>query len=99
MTTLLLIATLAHHSFAAEFDQNKTIVLKGAVTKVEWFNPHMVYLDVKNDQGVVQRWQCEGGAPNTLTRNGWTKDSLKPGDEVSVAGISPKPVQNCNASS
>jgi Family of unknown function (DUF6152) len=99
MTTLLLIATLVHHSFAAEFDQNKTIVLKGAITKVEWFNPHIwLYLDVKNDQAVVQRWQCEGGAPNTLTRNGWTKDSLKPGDQVTIDGYLAKDgSKTCNA--
>ena len=52
-----------HHSFAAEFDANKFVTLKGAVTKIEWANPHIwVYLDVKDDQGNVQPWQCEGGA-------------------------------------
>src|SRR5689334_22502178 len=77
----------AHHSFAAEFDINKPVKLTGAVTKLEWMNPHIwVYLDVKDDQGTLQHWQCEGGAPNTLTRNGWSKDSLRYGDQVTIDG-------------
>ena len=76
----------AHHAFASEFDSNKPVTLTGAVTKLEWMNPHIwLYLDVK-DAGSVQQWQCEGGAPNTLTRNGWSKDSLKSGDEVTIEG-------------
>ena len=77
----------AHHSFAAEFDANKTVTLKGTVTKLEWTNPHIwVYLEVKDDQESLQHWQCEGGPPNTLTRNGWTKDSLKFGDQITING-------------
>ena len=75
--------TYAHHSFAAEFDSSKTVTLTGSVTKLEWMNPHIwVYLDVKDEH-----WQCEGGAPNTLTRNGWSRDSLKHGDQITIDGF------------
>ena len=78
----------AHHSFAAEFDSSKPVKLSGAVTKVEWGNPHIwVYLDVKDDQGTLQHWQCEGGAPNTLTRNGWSMNSLKTDGQITIEGF------------
>jgi len=88
----------AHHSFAAEFDINKPVTLKGVMTKMEWMNPHIwVYLDVSDDSSAVQHWQCEGGAPNTLTRNGWNRDSLKSGDRVVVEGFLAKDRSNtCN---
>jgi len=93
---------LAHHSFSAEFDNNKKIVLKGNVTKVDWLNPHIwIYIDVKDDKtGAVAAWQCEGGAPNSLTRNGWTKNDLKKGDAISINGTLAKDAsKTCNASS
>lgn len=77
----------AHHSFAAEYDRNKPITLKGIVTRVEWQNPHIYfYLDVKGADGAVENWAIEGGAPNTLYRAGWRKDSLQAGNEVTVDG-------------
>ncbi len=94
-------SVFAHHSFSAEFDSSKPVSLKGTVTKVDWLNPHIwIYLDVKDDSGKVQTWQCEGGAPNSLTRNGWTKNDLKKGDSISVTGTHAKDATNtCNASS
>lgn len=76
---------LAHHSFAAEFDANQPITLKGVVTKVEWMNPHIYfYMDVKDENGKVVNWAAEGAPPNALYRNGWRKDSLKPGDAITI---------------
>jgi hypothetical protein len=98
----LLAATLplvAHHSFAAEFDSAKPVSLQGVVTKLDWMNPHIwIYLDTKDDSGAVAHWQCEGGPPNTLTRNGWSRDSLKIGDQASIEGFRSKDGTNtCNA--
>jgi hypothetical protein len=76
-----------HHSFAAEYDRSKSVTLKGTVTKVEWMNPHArFYVDVKDDKGAVTNWEFELGSPNGLMRSGWTRNSLKQGDVITVAG-------------
>ena len=78
---------VAHHSFAAEFDANTPIELTGTVTKVAWNNPHtFFYIDVQAPDGKVQNWALEMGSPNGLMRRGWTRDSMKIGDVVSVTG-------------
>jgi len=81
----------AHHSFAAEFDANAPVVLKGTITKMEWINPHSwIHIDVKNPDGTVTEWMVEGGTPNTLIRRGFTRDSVKAGMEITVEGYRAK---------
>jgi len=77
----------AHHSFAAEFDQNQVVTLMGTVTQMEWVNPHaMIHLAVKNSDGTVTDWRIEGNTPNSLLRAGLTKKTLEPGTELVVRG-------------
>ena len=81
----------AHHSFAAEFDRNKTITVTGTVQKLEWTNPHArLYVEGKDETGKMQTWDFELGPPNGLMRNGWNRNSLKPGHEVTVNGFRSK---------
>ena len=89
----------AHHAFAAEFDSSKAVTVKGTVNKVEWTNPHIwIYVDMKDESGTIVRWQCEGGSPNTLTRQGWSRDSLKAGEQVTIEGFRAKNGTNtCNS--
>lgn len=77
----------AHHSFSAEYDSKKQVTLKGIVTKVEWMNPHVYfYLDVTDESGNITNWAMEMGPPNGLERSGWTRNTMKVGDEVIVEG-------------
>jgi len=90
VTTGLLVTALpilAHHSFSAEYDFARPVTLQGTVVKWELINPHgWITLDVKDGTGKVVRWAIETGNPNALLRAGWRKDSLKPGDEVTIEG-------------
>ena len=86
---------LAHHAFAAEYDAKKPVKLTGTVTKLEWLNPHTwFYIDVKDDTGKVTNWGFEMGSPNGLLRSGWTRNSMKPGDVVTVEGSRAKDGSN-----
>jgi hypothetical protein len=85
--TLCAPQALAHHSFAAEFDIDQPIQLRGVVTEVEFMNPHSwIHIDVKQDDGTVEKWAIEGGTPNTLFRMGITQRSLPVGTEILVDG-------------
>ena len=89
------VPVVAHHSFAAEFDSTKVVTLMGAVTKVEWANPHArFYIDAKDDKGKMANWNFELGSPNGLMRLGWRRDSLKIGEMVTVNGTLAKNAPN-----
>ena len=80
-------AVQAHHAFAAEFDADKPVRLRGTITKMEWINPHSwIHMDVENDAGGVDSWMIEAGPPGALVRRGWSKQSVTPGIEILVEG-------------
>jgi len=85
----------AHHSFAAQFDQNKVVILQGTVTSMEWVNPHaFIHMAVKNLDGTVTNWAIEGNTPNSLLRAGITKKALAEGTEIAVRGFLSKSGEN-----
>jgi hypothetical protein len=79
--------TLAHHSFAAQYDAGKPVAVKGVVTQVDWTNPHArFYIEVKDEKGQLKKWNFELASPNVLVRNGWKRNTLKIGEPVAVTG-------------
>lgn len=85
------IAALAHHSFAAEYDSKKPVELKGTLVGIDWVNPHAwIHMEVKDEAGKATMWDCELGSPNLLMRNGWRRDSIKPGDVIIINGAQAK---------
>ena len=89
-TVGLIVSTplLAHHSFRAMFDSNQPVEVTGTVTEVEWTNPHArFYVDVEDENGETVNWNFELASPNSLFRRGWSRNSLKPGDVVTVTAV------------
>ena len=83
-------ARSAHHSNAS-YDRDHQSKLKGTVVEFKWTNPHSeIIFDVKRSGGAIERWVGEGPSPSQMTENGWTKDTLKPGDRISVVGNMPR---------
>ena len=81
----------AHHAFSAEFDQDKPVVLEGAITGAEWMNPHAwIYIDVKGPDGTAVNWSIEMGPPSALLRRGWKKSSMQFGAIIKVEGFAAK---------
>ena len=81
----------AHHSFAAEYDANQPLTIKGKINKVDWVNPHSwIHVDVTDASGKVTTWRCETAPPNGLFRRGWTRNSLPKGSDVVVEGFRAK---------
>jgi hypothetical protein len=90
----LTVPVVAHHGFDTEYDAKKNVSLSGVVTKVEWLNPHMrVYIDVTDANGKVINWNLEMTSPNTVRRQGWGPNDLKPGEKVAFTGFGGKIVE------
>jgi hypothetical protein len=85
------VPVLAHHAFSAEFDANAPVTLKGPITKIEWINPHTwIHMESKAKDGKTEEWMVEGGTPNTLQRNGITRESIQVGTIIVVSGYRAK---------
>jgi hypothetical protein len=89
--TAATVPLMAHHSFAAEFDNTKIVKMNGIVTKIDWTNPHVwFYMDVKDESGKVTNWGFEMGPPHLLQGGGWTRTTMKLGDQIHVEGSAAK---------
>ena len=93
------VPAMAHHAFATEFDAQKPVTMKGIVTKIDWANPHVwFYINVKTESGLIENWGFEMGGPNSLRNSGWTRETMKIGDEVIVEGsLAKNGTHNVNA--
>lgn len=81
----------AHHALAATFDTNKPVTVKGTITYVNWTHPHVwLYMDVTDANGKVTTWGINGGSPASLKNHGWSRDSLRPGDQIVLEGLAAK---------
>jgi hypothetical protein len=86
---------LAHHSFAAEYDSSKSVTIKGKFVKMDWVNPHSwIWVDVTGPDGKTVTWRAEALPPNGLYRQGWTKNSLKAGEDITISGFLAKDGDN-----
>src|SRR5438034_804944 len=92
---LAAVPILAHHSFAAQYDRSKPNTITGPVTKIEWINPHArFHMDVKDASGKMVSWEVELGPPAGLMRRGWSRNSLKVGESITVNGFLAKDGSN-----